>query len=143
MAQLYYEDVTEGMEIPSLVKHPTTQQLVKWAGASGDYNQIHYDKDFALKSGLPGVVVHGVLTFSFMAQMITDWIGDKGTLKKLGCSYKGFLMPGEDLFCKGKVAKKYVKDAENCVECEVWAENPRGEKMTPGSATIVLPSRGR
>ncbi len=45
--QVYWEDVTEGMELPSLVKNPTTQQLVRYAGASGDYYQIHYDKDFA------------------------------------------------------------------------------------------------
>ena len=43
--QVYWEDVTEGMEISPLVKEPTTQQLVKYAGASGDYYQIHYDKD--------------------------------------------------------------------------------------------------
>jgi acyl dehydratase len=44
--QVFWDDVSEGTEIPPLVKHPTTQQLVKYAGASGDYYQIHYDKDF-------------------------------------------------------------------------------------------------
>lgn len=141
MSQLFYEDVNEGMDIPSLVKHPTTRQLVKWAGASGDYYEIHYDKDFALNSGLPGIIVHGWLTISFVAQMITNWIGDEGTLKKIGCSYRGMHPVGEDLICKGKVTGKYVKDGESYVECEVWAENPRGEKTTPGNATVVLPLR--
>jgi len=45
--QVFYEDVSEGMEIPSLLKHPTTRQLVMWAGGSGDLYEIHYDKDFA------------------------------------------------------------------------------------------------
>ena len=50
----YYEDIEAGSEIPTLVKYPTTMQLVKYAGASGDYYQIHYDKDFAMANGLPG-----------------------------------------------------------------------------------------
>ena len=59
--QVFYEDVEVGSEIPALVKYPTTMQLVKFAGATGDYYQIHYDKDFAQASGLSGVIVHGWL----------------------------------------------------------------------------------
>ncbi len=140
--QICYEDVEVGAEIPTLVKHPTTQQLVKWAGASGDYYQIHYDKDFAQGTGLSMVIVHGWLTYSFLAQMITDWIGEQGTLKKIGCNYRGMHYPGEDAICKGRVTNKYVKDNEHYVECEIWAENSKGEKTTPGNATIILPSAG-
>ena len=57
--QIYWDDVTEGMELPTMVKHPTTQQLVMYAGASGDYYQIHYDKDFAQGNKLDGVILHG------------------------------------------------------------------------------------
>ncbi|MBF8265321.1 MAG: Acyl dehydratase, partial [Dehalococcoidia bacterium] len=70
--QIYYEEVEVGAELPPLIKHPTTQQLVKWAGASDDYYQIHYDKDFAMANNLPGVIVHGWLTFSFLGQLVTD-----------------------------------------------------------------------
>jgi len=139
--QVYYEDVQVGQELLTLVKHPTTQQLVKWAGASGDYYQIHYDKDFAQSTGLPGVIVHGWLTFSFVAQMVCDWMGEEAVLKKIGVSYRGMHSPGEDIRCKGKVTKKYQKDGENIVECEVWAENTKGEVTTPGTAVIALPSR--
>jgi len=48
--QTYWEDVEAGSEVPALEKNPTTQQLVKYAGASGDFYQIHYDKDFAAGS---------------------------------------------------------------------------------------------
>jgi acyl dehydratase len=113
---------------------------VKWAGASGDYFEVHYDKDFAQTQGLPGVIIHGWLTLSFIGQMLTDWIGDEGELRKLGCTYRGIHRPAEDLICKGKVTKKYVKDNEHYVECEVWAENPKGERTTPGTATVILPS---
>ena len=140
-SQIYYEDVEVGMELPTLVKHPTTQQLVMWAGASDDYYQIHYDKDFAQANRLPGVIVHGWLTFAFVAQLVTDWMGDEGTLRKIGCSYRGLNYPGEDTICKGKVTKKYEKDGDHIVEIEAWAENPRGEILVPANATVILPSR--
>jgi len=139
--QTYFEDVEPGQEIPSLTKHPTTQQLVKWAGASGDFYQIHYDKDFAQAQGLTGVIVHGWLTFSFLGQLLTDWIGEGGWIKKVSVSYRGMNYPGEDIFLKGKITKKYIQDAEHIVELEVWSENPRGERTTPGRAVVALPSR--
>ena len=140
--KLFYEDVAVGSEITPLVKQPTTRELVMWAGASGDFNPIHYDKDFALKRGLPGVVVHGQLAGCFLGQMLTDWLGGEGSLKKLSLSYKGMNFPGEALTCKGTVAKKYVEDDQHLVVLSIWAENPRGEKTVSGTAIVSLPSRG-
>jgi len=141
--QLCYEDVEVGTEIPPLVKRPTTRQLVQWAGASGDYYELHYDKDFAQAQGFPNVLVHGKLKFGLLGQMLTDWIGEGGILRKLSCSYRATDFPGEDLVCKGRVANKYVKDGEHIVECEIWTENPSGEKTTPGNTTVILPSRAQ
>jgi len=139
--QLYFEDIAEGDEIPSLVKQPTTQQLVMWAGASGDYNPIHYDKDFAVSRGLPGVVVQGQLVGNFLGQLVTDWMGEQGVLKKLSCSYKGMNYPGEDVICRGRINKKYVTDGEHLVECGLWAENANGEKTVTGMALVVMPAK--
>ena len=138
--QLFYEDVTEGMEM-SLSKQPTERQLVMWAGASNDLYELHYDKDFARSTGVPDVLIHGRLKAAFLGQLITDWIGEKGSLRKLTCNYRGMDFPGKELLCKGTVTKKYTKDGENFVECEVWTENTKGEKTTPGTAVVILPSR--
>ena len=140
--QVYFEDVREGMDIPTLRKDPTTQQLVMYAGASGDYYQIHYAKDYAIDNGLPDVILHGALKGAFLGPLMTDWIGDGGTLKKLSTQYRGMDVPTEAVFAKGVVKKKYVEDGENIVECEVWLENQEGEKTTPGYAVVSLPSRG-
>jgi len=140
--QLYYEDIVVGSEVTPLVKQPTTRQLVMWAGASGDYYQIHYDKDFAQSQGLPGVIVHGQLVFCFLSQLLTDWMGELGTLRKLTCNYRGMNFPGEALICKGKVNKKYVENGDHYVECNIWAENSKGEKTVSGRAIIIMPSRG-
>jgi acyl dehydratase len=138
---VYYEDIEEGSEVPALVKYPTTMQLVKYAGASGDFYQIHYDKDFALANGLPGVIVHGWLALSFLGQMITDWLGSEGTLVKLDGSYRGMNLVHEDIFCYGRVKRKYIEDDRHYARVEIWAENPQGEKTVTGSAVVILPSR--
>ena len=89
----YWEDVEEGISIPSLQKHPTTQMLVMYCGASGDFYQIHYDSEFAKSRGLPGVVVQGGLKNAFLAQLVTDWIGDSGRLRKTQLPAQGHGLP--------------------------------------------------
>jgi len=140
--QNYYEDVEVGTTIGPLEKDPTTQQLVKYAGASGDFYQIHYDKDFALKNNLPGVILHGALKNAFLGQLMTDFAGELGWLRKLSVQYRGMDQPGSKVVCKGRVSKKYVENGDHLVECEIWLENAKGEKTTPGSATVILPARG-
>ncbi|PKB66969.1 MAG: hypothetical protein BZY82_04485 [SAR202 cluster bacterium Io17-Chloro-G3] len=139
---LYWEDVSEGMELPSLVKHPTTRQLVKYAGASGDFYEIHYDTAFAQGTGLPGVIIHGALKSAFLGQLATDWIGEHGSLKRLSCQYRGMDVPGDVLTCKGRVVRKYREGGESLVECDIWLENGKGEITTPGTAIVALPSKG-
>ena len=140
--QVYFEDVHEGMEMAPLEKNPTTQQLVKYAGASGDYYQIHYDQEYARANGLPNVILHGALKNAFLGQFMTDWIGERGALKKLSAQYRGMDVPGAPVYCKGIVKRKHVQDGEHLVECEIWVENAKGERTTPGYAVVALPSRG-
>ena len=139
--QVYWTDVNEGMELPALEKNPTTQQLVRYAGASGDYYQIHYDKDFAVGNRLDGVIIHGALKNAFLGHLMTSWMGPLGTLKKLSCQYRGMDFPGNTITAKGRVSRKYQEQGLNLVDCEIWLENPEGQKTTPGTATVALPSR--
>ena len=112
MKQIYFEDVQVGTEIGPLEKNPTTQQLVRYAGASGDFYQIHYDKDFAQRTGLKGLIVHGALKNAFLGQLLHDWIGETGELRRFGCSYRGMDVPDQDILCRGVVTKKYAKDGK-------------------------------
>ena len=139
--QIYFEDVEVGYELAPVEKNPTTQQLVKYAGASGDYYQIHYDKDFAQANALPGVILHGALKNAFLGQLMSDFAGELGWLRKLTVQYRGMDQPGSKITGRGKVTKKYVDGQDHVVECEIWLENAKGEKTTPGTATVVLPSR--
>jgi acyl dehydratase len=139
--QLYYQGVRKGDEVTPLVKKPTPRQLVMWAGAVGDYMPIHYDQEYARSRGLKGIIVHGQLVGAFLGQLVTDWVGEQGTLRKLSCSYKGMNYPGEAVTLRGKVLRKYVRGGKHFIECSVWAENPQGEKTASGAAVVILPSR--
>ncbi len=139
--QVYFEDVSEGEEIPTLKKNCSTQQLVMWAAASGDFYQIHYDKDFAKETGLNGLIVHGALKHAFLGQLLHDWAGDEGQVKKFGCQYRGMDEPKQDIVCHGVITKKYQEGEQNFIELDVWTENPKGQKTSPGVAVVTLPSR--
>ena len=151
--QLYWEDVEIENEVTPLPKVATSQMLAKWAGASGDFNPLHYEDTFADSQGVGKPIVHGQLKRGWLVQLMTDWIGEQGDLKKLSCQFRAMDHPrlmkdmfepqeGETWVCKGKVTKKYVEDGEYYVDCDIWIENGKSEITTPGKATVVLPSRG-
>lgn len=141
MAQVYFEDVTEGEEIPSLVQNCDAQRLVLWAAGSGDYYQIHYDKDFAQATGLPERIVHGALKHALLGRMLHEWAGEKGFVRRVACQYRGMDMINRNVICKGVIKGKRMEDGRHLVDLEVWTEDPDGNKTTPGSAVVELPSR--
>jgi acyl dehydratase len=142
--KVYFDDVKEGDEIPSLVKGPITkEQIANYADSSGDYNPIHVNEEFGKKAGLGGVIGHGLLSYGFLGQMMTDWLPKPTDLKKLGVRFSSIVKPGDTITNKGKITKKYEKEGECYVECEVFAENQRGEKTVVGTAVATLPSRGK
>ena len=124
-----------------------------WAAASGDFYQIHYDERFAKNSGLQDIIVHGALKGAFLGQLIADWVGNDGRVKRFGCQYRGMDYTGQEIICRGVVTKKYAEDGENLLDLDIWTEtgaameddgrpkNPPGVKTTPGSATVALPKR--
>ena len=126
--------VKVGDEIPELIKHPSTRQLVQYAGAQGDFYEIHYDQEFARSVALPGVILHGLLKAAFLGQLVTDWLGDRGSLKSFEVSYRGIDQPGRPYRCRGKITKV---DGDQ-VDLEVWGEDLDGNKTTVGSATVLM-----
>ena len=76
-----------GQEIGSRQFHLTRDSLVKYAGASGDFNPIHYRDDFAAAVGLPGVLAHGMLTMGVAVQVAADWVGDAGKVIDYGVRF--------------------------------------------------------
>ena len=124
-----------GDQLPELLKQPTTRQLVQYAGASGDFYEIHYDQDYARSTGLPGVILHGLLKAAFLGQLVTDWAGPDARLVSLDVSYRGIDQPGRPYRCRGSVRSVEGRVAE----VELWGEDPEGSRTTLGTATVEFP----
>ena len=135
-----FEDIRQGMELPELSRCPTARQLVQYAGASGDLNEVHYDVKRAQAEGLPDVVVQGALKMAFLAQLLDSWIGERGVLKRRSVQYRGLDFPGDMILCRGRVTDIRPGDRENLVECHISTESRYGETTTVGSALVSLPS---
>ncbi len=141
MAQVYFDDVSEGQEIPKLVQGCDSQRLVLWAAGSGDYYQIHYDKDFAQKTGLPDRITHGALKHALLGRLLDEWSGDSGRVRSVACSYRGMDMIDKDVTCRGVITGKRQENGSNVVDLDVWTEDPDGNKTTPGTAVVELPAK--
>ncbi|WP_346620153.1 MaoC family dehydratase [Blastococcus montanus] len=77
---LDHGDVAVGTELPELVVRVTRADLVRYAGASGDFNPIHWSDRVATSVGLPGVIAHGMFTMALAARAVTAWSGDPAAL---------------------------------------------------------------
>jgi 3-methylfumaryl-CoA hydratase len=139
--QLYYEDVEEGTEIPSLEKRPSEVQLFLYGAITRNPHRIHYDEPFARSEEHPGVLVHGPLQAAFLTNMLMNWIGEEGFLRKLSFTNRGRVIPGDVVTCKGRVIHKHEQDGQHLAECEIWEENQRGEVTIQGAAEVMLPRR--
>jgi len=138
---LNFEDVKVGDEAPPVVvSNISRTQIVKYAGASGDFNPIHHDELYAIRAGNDRVFAMGMMTAGFVSRMITDWIGD-GNLRKYRVRFATRIWPGDTVTCKGKIAKKYTEGGKNYVEADVFAENQLGEKAIIGNIVAELPCK--
>jgi len=138
----YFDDVHEGDAIPAFVVEKLSRtDLVKYAGASGDFNPIHHDEEFARSAGNPTVFGHGMLTAGFVARCVTDFVGVEN-LRRYKVRFATRVWPGDTITCQGKITRRYEADGEGRVDGEVVAMNQKGETAVAGSFTAALPRRG-
>jgi acyl dehydratase len=102
-------DVQVGTEIPEQTSRVTRADLVRYAGASGDFNVIHWNDRVAREVGLPGVIAHGMLTAGIAARAVTSWVGDPGAVVEYQVRFsRPVVVPdddtGADLTVRGRVA---------------------------------------
>ena len=140
--QLYWEDVTEGGEIPPFGQKVGYMELNRFAGANNELVPIHMDPDYAKNvAKLPDVIVMGNLKLAYIANALTGWAGDDGWIRKMSIEYRKMDVVNRAITAKAKVVKKYEQDGKHFVDLEVWVENEDGEVTTPGRATLRLPAR--
>lgn len=134
-----FEDVTPGLPLPAfVVEHLTRTDLVRYAGASGDFNPIHHDDEFARAAGNPTVFAHGMLTAGFIAKCLTDVVGPEG-LRRFRVRFASRVWPGDTITCSGTVTRVYEEGGEGRIDGDVTARTQRGEVAVTGTFTAALP----
>jgi acyl dehydratase len=110
-ADVSYDDVEVGTEVPALEVRIRRSDLVRYAGASGDFNPIHWNERVATAVGLPDVIAHGMFTMAQAGRAVTAWVGDPGAVVQYGVRMiRPVVVPDDDegalLRIEGRVAEK-------------------------------------
>jgi acyl dehydratase len=126
-----------GTELPSLTVTFRREDLVRYAGASGDFNPIHWSDRMAASLGLPGVIAHGMLTMASAARVVTDWLDDPADLVEYGVRFtKPVVVPEDDKGVSVTFSAKVDKVADGLAEIDITAV--AGEEKVLGRARAVV-----
>jgi len=140
-AKLYYEDVQVGDAIPMLVKSPVSHlQLVRYAGASGDFNPLHTDPKIGELVGIGGIIAHGMLIVGFVGQLLSDYV-EPTALRKFGVRFKDMTRLDDVITCTGTITEKYEADGEARIAGKVQATGQNGDVKVAGTFVAALPRR--
>ena len=138
---LSVEDITPGEALPRLEKKIRLTDMMAYGAATWDFARIHYDAAYARKQGLPSPVVDGQMLGAFLAQLVQNWAGPRGFLRSLDFQNRGMVFPGDRVIYGGRVVDIRREGSRNLVECSLWIDNQKGERVVgPASATVSLPA---
>ncbi|MGW3567230.1 MaoC family dehydratase [Streptomyces sp. NPDC000941] len=139
-AKVSYDDVEVGTELPAQDFPVTRADLVQYAGASGDFNPIHWNEKFAKEVGLPDVIAHGMFTMAEAGRVVTDWAGDPAAVVEYGVRFtKPVVVPNDE---KGSVVEVTAKvaakldDEARTVRVDVVATSA-GQKVLGRARAVV------
>ncbi|MGP3773669.1 MaoC family dehydratase [Streptomyces sp. SDT5-1] len=133
-----YADVEVGTELPAQTFPVSRATLVQYAGASGDFNPIHWNEKFAVEVGLPDVIAHGMFTMAEAIRVVTDWAGDPAAVVEYGVRFtKPVVVPNDDKGAEIEVsAKVAAKLDDNRVRVDLTAMSA-GQKVLGMSRAVV------
>lgn len=132
--------VEPGLQLP-VAEHPIERPaLVRYAGASGDFNRIHWDDEFARSVGLPGVIAHGMYSMALAARSVSAFAGDPRALRRLRVRFSAMIRPGQTLVVTGAVA---AVDDDGAVTLRFEALNDDGERVLAKGEAELAPSRNQ
>lgn len=137
-AKISYDSVEVGTELPAQSFPVTRATLVRYAGASGDFNPIHWNEKFAVEVGLPDVIAHGMFTMAEAIRVVTDWVGDPAAVVEYGVRFtKPVVVPNDDKGALIEVsAKVAVKLDDNRVRVDLTAMS--GDQKVLGMSRAVV-----
>jgi acyl dehydratase len=136
-----FADVTVGAELP-VVSYPVNRlSLVKYCGASGDFNFIHWNERIARSVGLPNVIAHGMFTMAQAGRYVTDWAGDAGALVEFGVRFSAMVVvPDDDTGATIEVSGTVEEKLDgNLVAVALTAKSGDAKVLTRARAVVRLP----
>jgi acyl dehydratase len=129
-----------GEPLPT-AEHPIERAaLVRYAGASGDFNRIHWDDEFARSVGLPGVIAHGMYSMALAARSVSAFAGDPRALRRLRVRFSAMIRPGQTLTVTGAVA---AVDDHGGVTLRFEARDDHGERVLAKGEAELAPPRNQ
>lgn len=137
-AKQLWDNIKAGDEIPAITKTPSYMQLFMFSAITWNRHLIHYNADYARHDGLQNVAVHRALLGNYLAQLLTDWVGEAGRLNKLEWNVRASAQPGDTLTCRGKVLNTATGEGKKTAECEIWIENSEGTLIAPGKGIVTF-----
>jgi acyl dehydratase len=139
--QIRYDDVAVGAELP-LVSYPATRlSLVKYCGASGDFNVIHWNERIARSVGLPDVIAHGMFTMAQAGRFVTDWAGPQAVVTEFGVRFSSMVVvPDDDIGASIDVSGQIEEKLDgNRVAIALTARSGDAKVLTRARAVVRLP----
>jgi acyl dehydratase len=136
-----YDDVQAGAGLEPRTYQVTRLSLVKYAGASGDFNVIHFSERIAKAVGLPDVIAHGMFTMAQAGRYVTDWAGDPGAVVDLGVRFSApVVVPDDDKGAAIEISGKVEEKLDgNKVVLALTARSGEAKVLTRARAVVVLP----
>ena len=140
-AQVTYDEVQTGSELVPASYPVTRLSLVKYCGASGDFNVIHWNERIARSVGLPDVIAHGMYTMAQAGKFVAEWAGDPGAVTDFGVRFSAMVpVPDDDEGATIEVSGKVLaKLADNKVTVDIVAKADGAKVLTRARATVLLP----
>jgi acyl dehydratase len=138
--KLFFDEVAVGDEAPIRTHTLTRTNLVRYAGASGDFNPMHHDEVLAKAAGQPSVFGHGMFSMGMLGSALTDYVG-VGNVTRYQVRFVRQTWPDEQLSTRIVVTATREEDGRHLVDLDVALSNADGEQKVVGEATAVLPAK--
>lgn len=139
MQEALFHDLKIGEEVVNLTKSPISKgQLVRYAGASGDFNPLHTDDETARKAGFDGVVAHGMLIMGFITQAATTWM-PKRFLKKINVRFKAVTRVGDSITVTMTVTERQIEENVGRIVCSIEAVDQNKQVKANGTVEMHVP----
>ena len=136
-----YDSVAKGTELPARSYQVTRADLVRYAGASGDFNIIHWNERVARSVGLPNVIAHGMFTMAEAGRFVTEWAGDPGAVTNFGVRFSAMVpVPDDDAGAVIEISGKILEKLDgNQVTVDIVARAGDTKVLSRARATVRLP----